>query len=135
MADELPDDPENIPDEEVLLRRIHPVYLVENKERTGRRLSTAAFKNTTGTNSMSVQIKRFLDQAIDALRGFDGQFLVSFTAGFVRGLNPRQGVTHCPTPDDDSHGDVWGAKPKGGVKEPLRQEASQNWIVRPSDLA
>lgn len=138
MAEEFHDDRESVRDEDVLLRRIDPDnHLVEDESGTGRRLSTGAFKNTKRTNSMSVNIGKFLAQPTDALRGSEGHFLVAFTAGFVRhDLNPSQGVTHTPADSDRSHGDVWGNKnSKTGVREPLRQEANRNWIVRPPNLA
>lgn len=133
----MPDDPATVPDEEQLLRRIDPDYhMVEDETGTGRRLSTSAFRNTKGTNSMSVNIRKFLQQPTDALRGYEGRYLVAFTAGFVRSLTPPQGVTHTPTQNDLSHGDVWGRKTsRSGVLEPLRQEANRNWIVGPPDLA
>lgn len=137
MAQEFQDDRNTIRDGDRLLRRIDPNYhLVEDASGVGRRLSTGAFKNTKHTNSMSVNLQKLLARPTDALLGYEGHYLVAFTAGFVRGLRPPQGVTHAPTQGDPSHGEVWGSKnSKAGVLEPLRQEANRNWVVMPPDLA
>lgn len=132
---ELIDDP-GIEDEDRLLRRINPEHhLVPDESGYGRRLSSGAFGDSSrGAKALSVSIEKFLNSPQDALRNYQGHFLVAFTAGFARGLTPKQGIAHTPTREDYSHGDVFGKK-TGPVKDQLREEANKNWIVAPSDLA
>lgn len=139
MPDEFNNDPMRVPDDDVLLRRIHPIHhLIEDEESGGRRLSSGAFSNTTKPvkmNCMSISQQKLLGNPLEALNGHEDHFLVSFKAGFVRQLSPPQGVTHSPTNDDPAHGDVWGRKTsKTGVLTPLKDEANKNWIKAPPDL-
>ncbi len=53
-------------------------------------------------------------------------FLISLTAQLVR--DHLQAIVRTPTPDDDSHGDVVGSKPKT-TRKAFADAAS--WVVAP----
>ena len=91
-----------------LLRRIHPDQIkIENGR---QRPASAAFKNTTNTSDMSVNIEKLLAEREDLLAKHRdrGYRLARFQARLAFSLN--QTIVHTPNDESLSHGDVVGEK-------------------------
>ena len=119
------DDPA-IADDEILLRRLQPDWIVPGD--SGRmRIASAAFKH----EELSILFRSLLSQQrrsdSDALRDHPDNSLCSFTAGLARDLG--QGVVYdTQPPHDPAHGLVIGKKRKS-VANRLAREAS--WVIPP----
>lgn len=109
-----PLDDATIPDSAELLRRIHPNWWVPDKRTGERRLSTAAFDNSTNGTGTSVVISA--DSSAEAvLQGYTGYGLASPAA------LPRQhgqGVRRVPDDRVPGHAQIEGEKPRS-VKQAL----------------
>ena len=116
-------DDQEIPDSEVLYRRIAPVWVEPDPISGERRLTSAAFQNQQGHEAFSVHRSTLINPE-NVVAPFPGYGVVCFTAGEARSLG--QGVTPEPTIDDPSHAHVIGRK-TGGVKNKFRSIAI--WIV------
>lgn len=104
------DDP-SILDEERLLRRIHPNWIVPDaSDPTIKRVSSAAFDNL----EMSVELASVRDARGETLMatldGYNGFGLVFITASTARAKD--QAVCRAPLPDNAAHGLVVGKKTK-----------------------
>jgi hypothetical protein len=114
----------SIGDSEVLLRRLHPTWVVAGDQ--GRmKISSAAFKH----DELSVQFESLLRQqgrpVEDILKGFLGYSLCSITARLARELG--QGVVYdTKPPNDPAHGLVLGKKTKS-VANRFAREAM--WVI------
>lgn len=104
------DHPGILPDDGVI-RRISPHYRVYDAKIQGRRLSSMAFKPSTGEQEgMSVDLQRLIEEA-----GLDAKMYilsppwigaVRFTAEGLRAEGLMVGYD--PYPDKPYHGQVWG---------------------------
>lgn len=110
MSDrEIADDP-RIANDEVLLRRLPPDWIVPGDD--GRmRIASAAFKH----EELSILFLSLMEQQgrpkEDALKGYPDNSLCSVTAGLAREL--EQGVIYATEPPNDpAHGLVIGKKRK-----------------------
>lgn len=104
------DDP-SIPDDAILWRRIHPGELVPHEETGKPRPKSTQFRDSNDGTPMSVYLA---DIALRENRNpedilandYPGEGMVSFTAGFVRGLGLR--VQPNPRPEEPAHAYVSG---------------------------
>lgn len=123
------DDP-TIPDAADLWRRIHPDWIILDRN-TGRvRPTSQAFHNSRDGHPMSVHLAEIARQPEAVLVGFDGYGLVSLTAGLARQLS--QVIARDPTPTDPSHALVAGPK-TASVSRRFAREAV--WIREPDHPA
>lgn len=127
MAAEDNEDDAGIPNDKVLWRRVHPAQLTFNANLNRQCPSSQAFQNTSGTSGMSVNIADETTEG-ETLKGYEDHFIVAFDAGFVRQLNPKQGVIRKPLPDNAAHAEVTGKKTKGVRRQ---FSASSQWVVGP----
>ncbi len=91
--------------------------------------SSAAFNNTTGSNSMSIVLAEKLEKGrkpSDVVMGYDNNCLISFKARVARENNQR--IIHDALPDEPAHGSVIGEKSKK-VKRALAKASV--WVVEP----
>ena len=118
MADHSYADDPTISDDAALWRRIHPSWIVEDENRSGVRVSSAAFDDSSDGSPMSVLLEavvRETDRGVEGiLSGFSSHGLASFTAGCARGCN--QGVARDPLPDEPAHAFVFGPKSKSNKR-------------------
>lgn len=118
------DDP-SIADTERLFRRIHLKHIVPDGDTGLARLSSAAFRD----KDLSVDIEAVLlenGQAISScLQGQVACKLAFITAGHARQL--QQVIFRDPTPNNPSHGIVYGSKSSKKVVEGLRDSAQ--WVI------
>lgn len=125
MSEEFVDDP-TIGDDERLLRRIHPSWVLW-QENGSPSISSAAFKDP----EMSVYIESVLLASgripEDCLSAYKGFGLATITAGLARSLD--QCVTRDPVAGEPAHGLVLGKK-RSAVATKLRDGA--HWIIPPS---
>lgn len=116
MSTNGPPDDATVPDNAILLRRIHPAFKIS---RPDREFSSAAFEDLEdedGIEAMSINLEdRLLELggvAVEALDGRLDHWLVSLTAGEVRSRG--LGVVRSPVAGAGrlgaSHGDVHGKK-------------------------
>lgn len=102
---------ENIDDDDVLYRRVHPLWIKENGE-----VQSAAFQNQTGTDEMSVDLGRLTTPEATTLR--DPSYgVASLEAGLARSL--QQEVYHVPEGGNCAHSTVKGHKPPS-IRRQLR---------------
>lgn len=127
LADSSAEAPRLIPDDAQLLRRIHPDYVVEDKNSGLPRPSSAAFKDP----NMSVDIEDFLlDDGLDAtfsLAGYPGYSLVRIVAGAAREKNLS--VVHVPLVENSYHAEVRGKK-TGAIANHLKSAAQWAHLER-----
>jgi hypothetical protein len=104
-------DDKSISDGAGLLRRVHPSWVVEDKNIGQRRASSAAFKDP----EMSVDIEPvLLDLGLDwnrSLRDFPQHSLVRLMAAAARA--EAQAIIRAPTDENPAHGEVHGKKTPG----------------------
>lgn len=127
----MPDNDPSILDDCELYRLVHPELDVSwDPDRRVWVLSSRAFQNSSGTESMSVVLGDTLSEEgrspEDANRSKSGWFIVALTAAEVRGED--QGVTREPTTIEAAHGSVNGEKKKPRQRR-LRDLA--RWVVAP----
>ena len=118
-------------DDVLLYRAVHSERLVWDDERQCRRISSAAFMNTSGTSDMSVVLGDQLHEDRRAPGSILASFtpdhgLVSLTAGIVRSL--EQAVVRSPNNAEPAHGDVVGKK-NGRRRRELAAVA--RWVCPP----
>jgi hypothetical protein len=131
MTDTAHDDPVEVPDDSFILRRVSPLWYIEDR-RAGRRVSSAAFSDSG--DAMSVGLTVVLDElGLDhsrAVDGFDRYGLLRFPVSWVRS-ELKLGVVRSPTDDEPWHGDVYGAKTDSVRKRFARN--GTDWVRRPGD--
>jgi hypothetical protein len=119
------DDP-SIADDEILLRRVQPFWIVPGNH--GRmRIASAAFKH----QEMSVVIRTLLLKQgrtdADVIAAHPQDVLCAFTAGLARELG--QGVIYdTAPPHDPAHGLVVGKKTQAAANRFAREAA---WVIPP----
>lgn len=107
----------DIPDEALLLRRIHPSQIVPD-EGGQQRVSTAAFTDVElSVDAEPILLADGLDWRF-SLRDHPGHSLVRFPASVAR--QAGQAVEHKPVPGNRAHTEVIGKK-TGSVKTCLRK--------------
>lgn len=110
-----------------LLRRIRPEWVVDDKIRGGKRISSQGFKDPT----MSVHIEDDLlssGNPVEAvLENYSDQDLAAIKAATARQMN--QAVCREPDPHELCHGIVAGKK-TGKIAKAFASEATANWLVR-----
>ena len=112
-----------------VIRRISHQQVVDDQLRGCRRISSIAFKASTGnSNGMSIDLQREIEEAglnprvfVTTLRWIGS---VRFVAGELRGLSFQVGYD--PLESNPYHGEVWGAFNK--VQQDGLRIASQ-WFV------
>ena len=101
----------SVPGHTRLFRRVHPNEVVWDDNDNCPRPNSGVFKDI----DMSVHMGDVLDdegrEPVSVLVDKPGYCLVVLTAGFVQ--EEQQEVRRTPLPDDGSHGEVFGHKPKG----------------------
>jgi hypothetical protein len=128
-ADEVtPHDHAEILNHHLAIRRISDNHIVTDGAGQ-RRLSSMAFKPSSGTNGgMSVDIEPFIAAAGHAPREFvttpEWMGSVFFVVGAVRAQALLVGYD--PLPENDFHGEVWGAKTRGQWRQ---LQAIAAWYV------
>ena len=126
MVDGLDDD--FIPNEAMLLRRIHPDQVVEDRNTGQPRVSSGAFKDP----ELSVDVEPILTAlGLDwtfSLRNHPGHSLVRFAAGIAR--ENGQAVVHDPIPgENEAHAEVRGKK-STGIANRLRDASEAVYMVK-----
>jgi hypothetical protein len=106
-----------------LLRRIHPLQVVQDQNFGGLRAASAAFKDPT----LSVDAEPILEEdGLDwkfSLNGHAGYSLVRFLASVARQNNLP--ITHDPLPDNRAH-TIVGGKKTNGIATTLRKNSE--WV-------
>jgi hypothetical protein len=107
----IPHDHTGIKADDGVIRRVSPFHWVYDEKIKGKRLSTMAFRPSSGEGSgMSVDLQSLIEEA-----GLDPKSYVSsppwigavrFTAGALRAEGLMVGYQ--PVPDNPYHGEVWG---------------------------
>lgn len=107
----IPHDHPGIGPDDGIIRRVSEHHVVTDEKTGGKRLSSMAFKPSTGENAgMSVDLQAQIEEA-----GFDARAYVTtprwvgsvrFRAGDLRSENFQVGYD--PVPDNPHHGEVWG---------------------------
>jgi hypothetical protein len=130
-----PHDHPDIHAEDGIIRRIPEHYIVEDAKIGGRRLSSMAFKASSGVNAgMSVDLQKQIEEA-----GLDTKTYVTnppwlgairFQAGHLRDEGFQVGYD--PTEDNPFHGEVWGNFSKGKQRK-LQQIC--DWFVPIADVS
>src|SRR6266567_3418472 len=124
MPERSPTNDPSIANDEVLLRRLQPDWIVPGEH--GRmRIASAAFKH----EEMSIVFRTLLETqgrfAQDALSGHADNSLCLITAGLARDL--AQGVVYdVDPPNDPAHGLVVGKKTKAVANRFAREAA---WVI------
>ena len=120
-------DDASIPDEERLLRRIHPDWIVPDATNPGqKRVSSAAFSHLEmSVDIASVRLARG-EPLTATLAGYDSFGLVTITAGNARAKD--QAVCRDPLPDNSAHGLVVGKKTRS-VENYFKSHCL--WVVTP----
>jgi hypothetical protein len=106
---QFPPDDKSIADDINLWRRVHPKHFVPDGH-GGKRISSAAFTNSSDGSFMSVVIGEEDVTAERVLGANFNQGLVTFTAGFARSMDQR--VIRKPVDTEPLHGEVCGKKSK-----------------------
>lgn len=121
-------DDASIPNEEELLRRVHPDWIVPDASNPGqRRVSSAAFDHLEMSVDLA-SIRRSRGEPLTAtLDGYDGFGLVYVTAGAARAKH--QAVCRDPQPSNPAHGIVVGKK-TGSVKNHFKDHCV--WVFTPT---
>ena len=114
-----PHNHEGIKANDGIIRRVSDQQIVTDAKSGGRRLSSMAFKASTGANAgMSVDLQKQIEDA-----GLDARTYVTtprwtgslrFEAGPLRAEGFMVGFD--PLPDNPHHGEVWGAFSKAKQK-------------------
>jgi hypothetical protein len=112
-----------IEDDAGLLRRIHPIQIVNDQNKKVRRPSSAAFLDSGLFVDAEPVLHAFGFIWEFSLRGFSGYSLVRFAAADARAK--RLSVVHDPLPDNNAHTVVTGKKTRG-IANHLR-DASE-WV-------
>lgn len=114
----VPHDHAEIRDDDGVIRRIHPHYIVQDPKVGGKKISSMAIQKSTGPGGgMSVDLLREIVEAGLDPREFviSPPFLgaIKFTAGAFRRVDLMVGFDPLP-PENPYHGEVWGefTKPK-----------------------
>ena len=122
-------DDKSIKDEDLLYRRLNPMWVVNNGS---PRISSAAFQNFKGGDKLSANLESLLIQNSqtwqDLLQPMPEYGLAALSVGGVRGLD--QGVEKDPLPDDPSHVHVIGNKSRS-VRKKLARAAQLNILQFP----
>ena len=125
----MPDDPTILDDDE-LLRRLHPRWIVRTTDPP--KISSAAFQNFKGFEKLSANLGSLMTQYTqtwsDLLAGMPGYGIAGLSVGTAR--QHGQGVEKSPEPNDPSHVHVEGPKPKS-VQKKLAKAATENILKWP----
>src|SRR5688572_7853502 len=103
------DDDPTITDDDELLRRIRPELIVpDQKSASGRRLSSAAFDDSSDGTPCSVNVRReaLAPETILAQEKHGGYSIASVTAHVPRSL--KQTVLHWPDDEEPGHAYIAG---------------------------
>lgn len=130
-----PYDEKEILADDCIIRRINPVYhIIQDENRGCRRISSAAFKPSSGENAgMSVDIEaKIVASGLEPRRYvttpvFTGS--VCFSAQSVRDLGLWIGYD--PLPENEHHGEVWGnPRPNRFTKSQVNDlQGAAEWYV------
>ncbi len=118
MTQEVPDPGSPITDETLVYRWVSRDQIVPDEKLGRYRPSTNAFKNTTGTDSMSV----YVEDTLTALGRGPEEFLTDLRAvgslqtGFLH-HECEQAVERSPEVDEPAHASVVGSDRKGLLKK------------------
>jgi hypothetical protein len=124
MADSPFTNDPSIANSEVLLRRLHPVWIVPGDH--GRmRIASAAFKHKELSILFYALLQSQHRPIQDALGGHSDNSLCSITAGLARELGQRV-VYNVEPPNDPAHGLVVGKKTQAVANRFAREAA---WVI------
>ena len=130
MASERLVDDATVTNDSELWRRIHPLWVIRDKNAGRVRVSSAAFDDSSDGSPTSVLLATVIRQTgrteADVLASFDGYALARLTAGDARHCN--QGVAPDPLPDESAHAFVFGPKSKANKRCMAR---SAVWVIYP----
>jgi hypothetical protein len=131
-------DDATIADEETLLRRVPPQWIVPDKNTGAARPSSQAFDNGRDGLTMSVYLTSVLESISvapeECLEGHPDYRMAGITAGVVRHENqlvvrdPGTDADADPNPGDEAHGLVVGNK-RAKLRSRLAKAAF--WVVAP----
>ncbi|MCC6680638.1 MAG: hypothetical protein IT445_07020 [Phycisphaeraceae bacterium] len=106
-----------------LWRRIRPEWWVPDKNIGRMKVSSAAFTDSSDGSGMSVHLAELVRNSggdeRDVLANYAGCGLASFKASVAR--KHGQGIYRHPRPEDPSHAEVFGPKPRS-VQRALAKE-------------
>jgi hypothetical protein len=123
-------DDSTIGDEDVLLRRIPPVWWIPDENLGRLRPTSQAFNNHGNGSPMSVHLQKVLEEhrlpVNSVLEGHVGFALASITAGLAR--THAQRIRRKPLDDDPAHAEVFGEKTRS-VRKAFAMGAV--WAVPP----
>lgn len=140
------DEPDRIPDSEVLYRRIHSDYILWDRRVAGELppLSKSAFRDLPEQRAhelgfpgraLSVHLASVVERGgrePAELLPDPSYGLVCFTAGDMRAH--RQGVQYCPTDEDESHAVVFSLdSPNRSQSQEKRVRDVAEWVIVPPD--
>jgi len=97
-------------------RRIRPDWWVVDKNSGNRRLSTAAFEDSSDSPMSATHGEGALARGRtqqDFVAPYPRFGLAAINIGFLRVLQPPQGIHAEPTAEDPDHVFVFGEKPRG----------------------
>ncbi len=110
-----------------LLRRIHPNFLVPDKNRACTSVASGAFTDTEMSVALADTIASTGRTPHSVLNGYDDHALVSVPAQAARDLG--QAVYRDPTHDEPAHGIVGGHKTRAQSRSLAR---ACSWVVAPA---
>ena len=128
MPDSKYKDDLTIDDEDDLWRRINPIHWVEDKNLGRKKISTAAFRDSSNGSPMSVDLANECPSPEYSIRSYNGFFLAAISAGLARKC--AQGVARDPLPEEPAHALVFGEKTRPVQK---RFVGESRWIIPPAD--
>jgi hypothetical protein len=121
-----PDDDRTIPDAEGLWRRIHPSWIVPDRETGGWRVSSAAFIDRRGELSVDLASLTTVEWS---LAGYPEHSLAEVKVAVIR--EKGYGVVRDPLPENAAHALVRGRMTKAYAREIAR--ATLWKVLRPRD--
>lgn len=124
-------DDASVVDEAELWRRIHPSWIVRDENRSGLRVSSAAFDDSPDGSPTSILLAQLVHDTgrdeTDVLLGFDGYALASLAAAGARGCG--HGIARDPLPEEPAHACLLGRKTKSSKRCLSRCSA---WAIIPA---
>lgn len=104
-----PSDDPSISDDDTLYRRLHPNWILRDKNTQVDRITSAAFQNRPDTNAVSVYLEAECGGVDAVIEGHSGYGVASLQSGLARAQG--QGITRVPE-GTAGHAHIVGDKPK-----------------------
>lgn len=131
-----PYDEPDINGNDIIIRRINPVYHTVYDENIGaNRISTVAYSPSSGVDGgMSIDVEKLIEgaglNAVEYVTNPTYTCSVYFTAQDIRALGLRVGYE--PLPDNFAHGEVWGSNGVNGFTRAQKKNLARGarWYHR-----